>query len=212
MQLLIFAGRNLPGHMAKRLITDRGPLVRRLMEHFKENQVVFAKRYGVSQGTVSRWLNGGGIDVDNWEALKHDAIAKGIDPQYFQRRTPIVGYVSAGAKVAYYNAGQGPFDDAETPAGAPETTVAVEVRGDSLQNVAQEGWLLYYDERHDPPHDGLIGRLCIIWLPDDSVLAKYLKRGRRQGLYDLHSTNADPILDQTVVSAAEVIWIKPRYI
>ena len=116
--------------MAKQHVTDRGALILRMMKHFRENQVVFAKRYGVSQGTVSRWLSGGGIDTDNWETLKQDAVANGIEPQYLQRRTPIVGYVMAGAKLTYYDlVQQGPFDDAETPAGAPETTVAVEIRG-----------------------------------------------------------------------------------
>src|SRR5919108_5510200 len=47
-------------------------------------------------------------------------------------KVPVVGYVGAGAEAHFYAVAQGGLDLVDQPAGASDTTVAVEIRGDSL--------------------------------------------------------------------------------
>jgi phage repressor protein C with HTH and peptisase S24 domain len=123
---------------------------------------------------------------------------------------PLVGYVGAGAALNYFDVGQGPFDEVIAPPEAAPKTVAVEVRGDSMRQMAQDGWLLYYEERRQPVTDDLIGKLCVVGLSNGKVLVKTLQKGSKPRRFHLLSSNADPMFDQSVAWAAEVIWIKPR--
>jgi transcriptional regulator with XRE-family HTH domain len=125
------------------------------------------------------------------------------------RRAPVVGYVGAGAVAHLYAAGQGPFDEVDAPEDATENTVAVEIRGDSLGPLFNE-WLVFYDEVMSPVTPDLIGRLCVVGLPDGRVLIKKLARARTEGLYHLLSQTEDPILDAEVLWAAKVTGMTPR--
>lgn len=75
--------------------------------------------------------------------------------------------------------------------------------------VADDGDLIFFDDKRTPPTDDMIGKLCVVCLLDDRVLVKRLHRGRA-GLYNLTSANAPPMSDVPVVWAARVTWIKPR--
>jgi transcriptional regulator with XRE-family HTH domain len=125
-----------------------------------------------------------------------------------QRVVPVVGYVGAGAEAFFY-AGQGPFDEVDAPHGATEDTVAVEIRGTSLGELFDR-WLIFYDQRREPVTSDLIGTLCVIGLDDQRVLVKKLKRGQREGKYDLISNTEPPIYDATVIWAARVKQMVPR--
>lgn len=94
------------------------------------------------------------------------------------------------------------------PVGSKDT-VAVVVRGDSMLPIAENDWLLYYDNRHEPPTDELVGRLCVVGLSDGRMLVKRLYRARQPGLWDLHAPNASTMFDQAVEWAAKITWIKP---
>jgi phage repressor protein C with HTH and peptisase S24 domain len=122
----------------------------------------------------------------------------------------VVGYVGAGAALNRFSEGQGPFETVEAPPRASRSTVAVEVRGDSMRGHADNGDVLYYDDRREPVTEDLFGKLCIVGLVNGSVLVKRIQRGSRPGLYHLYSSNLDPIFDQEVEWAAKVKWIKPR--
>lgn len=124
---------------------------------------------------------------------------------------PVVGYVSAGDGQVQYAEGHGNFGEAPVPPGGSEKTVAVEVRGDSMRGIADEGWRVYYDDRRDPPNEGHLGRLCVVGLADGRVLVKKVYRGREPGLYDLESTNAATLHDMPVQWAALVTAIIPEY-
>lgn len=122
----------------------------------------------------------------------------------------VVGYVRAGAEAYLYAEGSGEFGEAERPSGAPDTTVAVIVKGDSMHGAAEDGWLLYYDERRTPPPDYADPRaLYVCGLADGRVVVKKLRSGSRAGLYHLLATSGDPEFDVPVDWAARVTWIKP---
>lgn len=126
-----------------------------------------------------------------------------------RRTVPLVGYVGAGAEAHFYASGDEGFGEVDAPEGATDQTRAAEIRGQSLGPLF-ESWLVYYDDVRTPVTPDLIGRLCIVGLPNDKVLVKKIQRSRTAGLYHLLSNNEDPMLDQEVVWAARVTNMTPR--
>ena len=121
----------------------------------------------------------------------------------------ILGMVNAGADSVLFSDGQGPFDDVDAPSWAGPTTVAVEVRGDSLGAVFN-GWLIFYDDRRDPPTDDLMGRLCVLELVDGRVMAKVIRPGSRPGAFNLFSNFSQPLYDVEIRWAAQVREMRPK--
>lgn len=120
---------------------------------------------------------------------------------------PLVGYVGAGAQTYFLPAGE--LDEVDAPDGATESTVAVEIRGESLGSFFDR-WLVYYDDVRRPLTPDLIGRLCVVGLADERVLIKMPKASKTRGLYHLLSQTEPPILDVAVEWAARVKSMVPR--
>lgn len=126
-----------------------------------------------------------------------------------QRTVPLAGYVGAGAETHYYAESQGNIDRVLAPEGSTESTIAVEIRGDSLGSFFDR-WLVFYDDLRSPVTPDLIGYLCVVGLRDNRVLIKKIKRSRIRGLYHLLSQIEEPILDAEVEWAAKVKNMVPR--
>lgn len=128
-----------------------------------------------------------------------------------RQEVPVVGLVGAGpgGSVAFAES-DGELGEAPTVPGVSDKTVAVEVRGESMRGTAEEGWLVYYDDRKTPPTESMLGQLCVVGLADGRVLIKWLHRGRGPGLYDLESASAPTIRDVAVEWAGLVTAIIPR--
>lgn len=124
---------------------------------------------------------------------------------------PIVGVAGASADGAIsYEFDAGELGEAPMMPGASPRSVAVEVSGDSLRGIAEDGWLVYYDERREPLTEDLFGLLCVVGLEDGRTLIKTPYAGRAPGLFDLESTNAPTLRDVAVSWAARVVSIVPR--
>lgn len=181
-------------------------ILRKIQDQTGWNQSELAAKLGVKQPTVSRWY--GGSEPERAHELRIIRLAEKLkiaEPHadYF---IPIVGYTGAGGEILY-GEGQGPFGEAPMPpTGKTPLTVAVEVRGTSM-GLLGEGSLIYYDNRQEPPTDALFGKICVVGLHDGRVLIKRLMRGKGNGLYDLYSLAAVPLLDQAVEWAAKVTFI-----
>lgn len=129
-------------------------------------------------------------------------------PRPGERRTvPLAGYVSAGAEAHFMPAGS--LGEVPAPDWASETTVAVEIRGESLGALFDK-WLVFYDEVRRPVTSDLIGKLCVVGLDDGRVLIKKLQRSRSRGLFHLLSQTEPPILDAAVEWAARVKSMMPQ--
>lgn len=127
-----------------------------------------------------------------------------------RRTVPLVGYVGAGSQAHYYATAQEGLGEIDAPDGAAPSTVAAEIRGESL-GPALDGWLVFYDEVRNPVTPDLHGRLCVVGLPDDRILVKVIRPTGAPGRYHLISNSAEaPIFDQEVLWAAEVRSMKPR--
>lgn len=122
---------------------------------------------------------------------------------------PVVGYVSAGAELALYEQGQGPFDYVTPPRDAKPTTVAARVQGVSLGPLFDEA-IIFYNNVQSPITPDLHGKLCVAGLEDGRVVVKQLMPGDG-GRYHLLSNSAEPpLFNEVVLWAAKVTDIRPR--
>lgn len=122
------------------------------------------------------------------------------------RRVKLAGFVGAGQEV--YQFDEDGAGDVEAPPGAANGTEAVEVRGDSMLPLYEDGTILYYSRQLDP--DTMVGKRGIVRLEDERVLVKTIRRGTERGLYTLVSLNAPDIEDVAIQWAAPIDWIRPR--
>ncbi|MBI0474244.1 helix-turn-helix domain-containing protein [Sphingomonas sp. MA1305] len=182
-----------------------------------ETQTEFGFVIGATQATVARWEGG--------TAPKYDALVKlarlaGVTIETFLNSTmraesagevQIVGYVGAGAAIY-------PFDDmahgdgfgtVDRPPFVKGKAVAVEVRGDSLIPVAEDGWRLIYAGEQTILEDEVLNNLCVVKLVDGRTLVKRVIRGSKPQRYHLVSTNAPLIEDAEIEWAAKVKAIIP---
>lgn len=124
--------------------------------------------------------------------------------------TAIVGYVGAGGYAEYLDGAD--LGLAPRPPGFSSNGVALQVRGDSMPGIAEDNWLIYYDERHEAPSEDMFGQLCVVQVEDGPVLVKRLYRGGIPGTFDLvsSSSNYEPVRNIRIQWIAKVDWIKPR--
>jgi hypothetical protein len=174
------------------------------------SQAALAKLAKTSQPQIKRLENDERELTKSW-AIKLAPHLKNTTPEelvFGDRTVQIVGYVGAGSEAHHYGNSQGGLGSARMPPGGNERTVAVEIRGDSL-GAPFDGWLIYYDDRREPPTDDLIGQLCVVGLSSGQVLVKKLMRGRSPGHFDLWSTSGSPLMEQSVEWAARVQAVMP---
>ncbi|MGV8950111.1 MAG: XRE family transcriptional regulator [Cypionkella sp.] len=179
----------------------------------KLTQDGFAAKLGdVTRGAVGNWERGQGIKRENLALISDrfgvsfEWLATGDVKPFGEPVVKLMGYV--GAAQAVYQFDDGNAGEVEAPPGASPETVAVEVRGESMFPLYEDGTILYYSKQLAP--EAMTGKRCIVKLEDDRVLVKGLRRGSAPGLYTLVSLNAPDIEDVALVWAAPIDWIKPR--
>jgi len=153
------------------------------------------------------------------ETIERAAKVFGVSPsdivsedgiQYELTKIPVVGLAGADAYDLVTFSEAENLGDAPVPPGGGNKTVAVEIRGDSMRGIGEDGWLFYFDARREPITDDLLGELCIVGLDDGRVLVKTPYRGRAEGTYDLESTNAPTIRGVRIDWAGLITAIIPR--
>lgn len=169
-----------------------------------------AAEVGLSTSQLSRFESGTRDPRD--VELARIAQVTGVDVMDLMdsaKTVPLVGYVGAGAETHLFAEGQGPFDQVDAPEGASETTVAVEIRGESLGALFDQ-WLIFYDKVERPVTSDMIGRLCVVGLTDGRILVKKIRYGQLTGHYNLISNTEAPIYDVEIAWAARVKQMTPR--
>lgn len=133
----------------------------------------------------------------------------GAQPRSVPHMVPVVGYVGAGAEVFAVDdhaKGAG-FDEVEIPIdGMSRSTVAVQVRGDSMLPVYRPGDLIFYDRNDNGDLLHLIGKDCVVRLTDGRTFVKELHHSN--GEFWLHSYNSTPMINVDIEWAAKVAVIK----
>lgn len=135
---------------------------------------------------------------------------EGDGPEGAPTTVKIVGLAGAGPDgTVLFATGDGNFGEVPAPKGASPHTEALEVRGDSMRGLANDGWLIFYDEKESPRAEHM-GEPCVCFLEDDRVLVKTPYPGSQPGLFHLESVNAPMMMDIPVRHFAFVTDIKPR--
>lgn len=129
------------------------------------------------------------------------------EPEHMVR---IMGLAGAGPDGAVlFATGDGDFGEIPAPIDSSAAVEALEVRGDSMYGIANDGWILFYDEKETPAPQHM-GELCVCYLEDDRVLVKIPYPGSAPGLFNLESANAKPMRDIPVRYVSIVTDIKTR--
>lgn len=208
----------VPPLYVERMRGKLADVIRGLRQSRGMTQAEFADLVHTTQSTVARWERGsepqaehlqrlaelGGVTVDRLLGVD-DLLTANTD------KIPVIGYVGAGAMVVPfddYAHGDG-IDHIERPPFIEGRAVAVEVQGDSLFPVAENGWRLVYAGEQTMLEDDVLNRLCVVRLVDERMLVKRVIRGSRPGRYHLLSTNAPVIEDVEILWAARVKAIIP---
>ena len=122
------------------------------------------------------------------------------------RLIPVVGFVGAGAQIFSiddHEKGAG-LEEVDAPIpGLPHSTVAVRVRGRSMEPAFYPSDLIFYDRQESGDLIHLIGKECIVRLGDGRTFIKILKR-LPDGSWYLHSNNDEPIIGIDIEWAAKV--------
>ena len=195
--------------------------------HVGERIAAARKARRLSQAELGKLVNQAQTTISSWERGRTEPtredverVATALDVPLSQleqtggtaasvQTVPVVGYVGAGAQAHFYDVGEQELDRVPAPEGSTASTVSVEVRGVSLGPLF-EHWLVYYDEIRRPVTEDLIGRLCVVGLPDGRILVKRLRRARSPGFYHLESNTEPTMPDEEVVWAARVRNMTPR--
>lgn len=169
-------------------------------------------RTGLSVSYLSRMQS----DARNVSAKNLRKIADGLEvspADLVETQTamaPIVGKAGAGPDgMVLFAESDGNFGEIAAPVGATPEVRALEVEGHSMRGLAEDGWVIFYDEIIDPGQDAF-DELCVCWLDDGRVLVKILQPGREPGLFNLESTTAPTLRDVLVRQVALVTSIMPR--
>jgi len=176
-------------------------------------QEELGERSGFAVSQISRWERGERtLTLDQLEALAAALSVRTGELLGPTAQVPIVGYVGAGQEVIGVDdhpAGQGMYS-VDCPEGlSPETTVGVEVRGDSMLPIA-DGWLLFYSRTADYSRDQVLNKLCVVKLVDTGAYyVKRLRPGYDAERFNLISTNASPIENVLLEWAAPVQLLLP---
>jgi repressor LexA len=197
------------GHMKAR------EAIQRILEAADWTQKEFAKRIGVSQGTVSKWLNEEqSPNTKQWDKVidliksDHRLAELSIDLEP-PASVDVAGQVGAGAKIEDF------FDDdhghyqAFLPFPAFGNFISFEVLGDSMLPKYDPGdvVIVWADQRRNV--ESFIGELCVVRLETGERYLKRLEPGSKPGLYRLESFNASPIVDVPIAWVGEIMSVVP---
>lgn len=186
-------------------------MMKRLRVAQRLSQQRLAELVGTSQPQIRRLEAGEREMTKTWAERIAPHLNCSAEQLLFEAaNVPIVGLVGAGGEAQMYQDGHGNYGEAPRPPGTGSSTVALEVRGDSMPGIAENEWLVYYDDVREGITPDLIGELCVVGIADGGVFIKRVYRAKDADLYDLISTGAEPKRNQKIAWAAKVTWIKPR--
>jgi phage repressor protein C with HTH and peptisase S24 domain len=180
------------------------------------------KKAGLSQEALGVKAGSGRstiVKLEKGELPLNEAWAKRLAPFLHVRpsdiwvapQIPVIGYVGAGARVYAYEDMIDSGDTIDRPPMTQGDLLAVEVKGDSMLPLAEEGWHIVYTAEATVDENEVLNRVCVVQLDEDgSMMVKRVLRGTKPYHYHLASLNAALIEDVKLRWAAVVKAIVPR--
>lgn len=176
-----------------------------------------ARRSGVSYDNVNKYLSGD-VKQPRGDALTKLANALEIDPLYLEKgvdpvtgetEIPLMGYVGAGAEVEpdFEQIPPEGLRQVFIPFPLPAEMVAFEVTGNSMMPQFRAGTTIIVFKEQRRSTESFYGEEAIVHTGEGRRFIKTVMRGRK-GI-DLHSWNADPIENVTLIWIGEIFTIMP---
>jgi len=200
------------------MMSDEAELRREALRRFMDERGLkvypWAKKAGISEGSIRNFLTGASSSLSA-DTLKKLARVAGVPVWALtgeEGGVPLVGYVGAGAEVLLVEGGEtSELERVEAPPDADGTDiVAVRVKGDSMLPAIQDGWILYYQRSADGVPDDSLGKMCVVCTSDGRMFVKFLRRGYVPHRYNLLNATGSFREDVELLWASRVIWIRPN--
>lgn len=180
------------------------------------------KRAGLSQEALGLAVQSGRSTIvklekgelpltEEWARRLAPALGVRPDKLWSGPKVRVIGFVGAGARVYAYNDMIDTGDDIDRPPMTQGDLLAVQVKGDSMLPLAEEGWHIVYTAEATVDENEVLNKVCVVQLDEDeSMLVKRVMRGTKPRHYHLVSLNAPAIEDVRLRWAAVVKAIVPR--
>ena len=188
-------------------------VIRELMAQSGLKQTLIAAELGVTQGTVSKWLQGSVPDDASREKiaafrrrLKGEPEAR--EPSWTVR---VIGRIGAGARIEP-EVEQLPPDglfEVRVPFPVPPESKAFEVQGDSMWPRYQAGDIIVCWQQFADPRE-LIGGEAVVQTIEGHRFLKHVMAGKKKATFDLRSHNAPEMFGVRLEWAARIGVIVPR--
>jgi DNA-binding XRE family transcriptional regulator len=197
--------------------SDLGARIKQARKTLGLTQQEFAQRLEVTQPTVHRWEKG--FYEPDEEVLRRLADMTQLSPAYLRygengalgdwpSSVPLVGYISAGAEIQMMDDRSSVASMVEGPPRDRLTIAALQVRGDALYPVYQDGDMVFYSAHTGLDDNEFLGRECVVKIADGATVLRRVVRGAQRGKYTLIAFNAPAMADQKLDWAKPVRWIR----
>jgi transcriptional regulator with XRE-family HTH domain len=184
------------------------------LKALKMSQRQLGKKIGLDPAAVSYMFQGKrSMSMDDAKAIADVFMVPvteimrqaGIDVVDDVRKVPIAGHIGPDFAVSLLP--KGTHDTIIAPADVPSGSFALQMRA---VNTPRDGWIYFVSGSHLEPAE-CMDKLSVAALKDGSLILGAVKRGYKQGLFNLvvMSSPASVLENKEVVWAAKVLWILP---
>jgi hypothetical protein len=170
-----------------------------------------AQRYARYFGTTPEWLLTGMRRANHaqMEAKLAPLISDAPDPSH--ATYPILGYIGAGAEAHCYDVPREKLDRVQIPFGTlPPSTVAFEIRDSNVGGSFYRS-LLFFEYNRPPVSLELLGVVCAVGLQRGRIFVRELRKGQKEGLFDLTSPNTPPLRSVKAEWATPILALLPKH-
>lgn len=190
---------------------------RSIMEERRISQRGLAKLLGCNASSVNRLVNGKRpIRFDEAESLAvllgtsvADVLSRaGIEMDEAQGvESRLVGYID-GAGEAYVDWGASGETVPSLPS-LPRSAVAIQYRTTLSAWESLDGWVVYVEPPEGRRIDDALNRLSLVTLESGMTLIGFLRRGYREGTYNVSNFGAANLESAVVKWATPVLLLRP---
>jgi repressor LexA len=185
-------------------------LIRQIQLATGWTQSELAEKLDTTQANVSRWVGGSEPKRDNYDKIVAQCRQLGLYVPVVTASPPasivVSGFVGTRGEVF-----QGGVPRIEAPMVPSPTvkTVALIVQGDAMAPEIRANWIIYYEDSQSAPSPDIIGMPCVVALKCGKILVRTPYPGRN-GLWNLAAANGVVSLDQDILWAELITFIKPQ--
>lgn len=195
---------------------NMGLRINDILKQQNRTQSWLAEEVGVSRPHVSQIISGARAP----SLLMIESIARVLGVEIgalFSPQTPIpvAGLVGAGGAVELvdsYAKGDGLYRIYASDLPTRAAHVAVEVRGDSMAPIIQEGDVLIFSRTFDAVDPEAVNKIAVLCTTESEAMVKHLREGREDGTFDLYSANNlhAPIYNKHLLWATPLVRHIPK--